>query len=54
MSEATKELISDNLPDVDLETVKINDLLNKLDDLMCDSLSEDYTPTAKTKAIECA
>lgn len=54
MSEATKKLISDILPNVDLETVKINDLLNMLDDLMSDSLGEDYTPTAKTKAIECA
>ena len=52
MSEETRKYIRENLPDVDLETIEINDLLLMLDDMMCDSLDENYAPTEKTLVIE--
>lgn len=53
MSEDTRKFIQENLPEVDLETVEINDLLMMLDDLMLDSLTKDYNPTEKTRVIDC-
>ena len=52
MSDESKKFVCDKFPDIDLKTVKINDLLNVLDDLMCDSLDKDYNPTEETRKIE--
>lgn len=52
MSEDTRKFIQENLPEVDLETIEINDLLMMLDDLMLDSLTKDYNPTEKTRVID--
>ena len=52
MSLESKEFIRKHFPRVDLESATINDLLDMLDDLMCDSLDEDYAPTAETREIE--
>lgn len=52
MSVEAKRFVCNRLPEIDLKTVKVNDLLDVLDDLMCDSLDENYNPTEETREIE--
>ena len=52
MSGEAKRFVCKRFPEIDLNTIKVNDLLDILDDLMCDSLDENYNPTAETREIE--
>lgn len=52
MSDEAKRFVCNRLPEIDLKTVKVNDLLDVLDDLMCDSLDKNYNPTEETREIE--
>ena len=52
MSDEAKRFVCKRFPEIDLNTIKVNDLLDALDDLMCDSLDENYNPTEETRRIE--
>lgn len=52
MSDEAKRFVCKRFPEIDLNTIKVNDLLDALDDLMCDSLDEKYNPTEETRRIE--
>lgn len=52
MSDEAKCFVCKRFPEIDLNTIKVNDLLDALDDLMCDSLDENYNPTEETRRIE--
>ena len=52
MSDEAKRFVCKRFPEIDLNTIKVNDLLDALDDLMCDSRDENYKPTEETRRIE--
>ena len=52
MSDEAKRVVCKRFPEIDLNTIKVNDLLDVLDNLMCDSLDDNYNPTPETREIE--
>lgn len=51
MTDETKSFLQSVLPDIPLTKDNISLLLDKLDDMMLDSLDGDYNPTSKTAPI---
>lgn len=53
MTKETREFLHANFPEAE-NSDNLNDVLDKLDDMMTDSLTNNYEPTEKTRQIELA
>lgn len=51
MTDETKKLLREHCPDISTDREHLNDVLDFLDDLMLDSLDENYNPTEDTRPI---
>ena len=51
MTNETREFLHTNLPEAET-SANLSDILDKLDDMMTDSLTDNYEPTEETRHIE--
>lgn len=51
MADKTRKYIEKNCKNIPMDRAHMNDLLDCLDDLMLDSLDENYDPTEETRVI---
>lgn len=51
MTNKTREFLHTNLPEAET-SANLSDILDKLDDMMTDSLTDNYEPTEETRQIE--
>ena len=52
MSDEAKLFVCKRFPEIVLNSIKVNDLLDVYDNIMCYSLDDNYNPTPETREIE--